>query len=416
MARVRRSEDAAASQAWQSTPQGLAASLVVPLVMLVFWEHRRADALAAKLTDVEHRLSTYKALEARSSNTYWQEEIEAAKQRRLVNESSSIFVNELFDTPSRRFPHGHDTSDWNDKLRRLTPTYFGEVGAEDDYQDEEQDAPGGPDICYQLSQVVISQQELHPPDGAPLSAETRQRALLALRECGYVYLDNFFPTHRIHALRKAYEDFRATPDAKAFEYPCQGQGRREHMLPFERPFNESNVYSDARLLTLLGDFLGDEFKMELMTVITSPPGSKHQRWHQGWRYLFHPDERLPPFAVVVALPLGDVTPEMGPTEMCPGKKRRFYYGWRCDSHALPRIGTTAGTLVIFDYKTLHRGLGNDHPMNERPMVSMVFSRHFFINAEAFVNRGISLVATLHLRRYWEQWFWHPESRKDQYAV
>ena len=118
MARVRRSEDAAASQAWQSTPQGLAASLVVPLVMLVFWEHRRADALAAKLTDVEHRLSTYKALEARSSNTYWQEEIEAAKQRRFANESSSIFVNELFDTPSRRFPHGHDTSDWNDKLRR----------------------------------------------------------------------------------------------------------------------------------------------------------------------------------------------------------------------------------------------------------------------------------------------------------
>ena len=48
--------------------------------------------------------------------------------------------------------------------------------------------------------------------------------------------------------------------------------------------------------------------MELMTVITSPPGSKHQRWHQGWRYLFHPDERLPPFAVVVALPLDDVTP------------------------------------------------------------------------------------------------------------
>ena len=113
----------------------------------------------------------------------------------------------------------------------------------------------------------------------------------------------------------------------------------------------------------------------------------------GWRYLFHPDERLPPFAVVVALPLDDVTPEMGPTEMCPGKKRRFYYGWRCDNNALPRLGSTAGTLVIFDYKTLHRGLGNAHPFKERPMVSMVFSRHFFINAEAFVNRGISLAAT-----------------------
>ena len=188
------------------------------------------------------------------------------------------------------------------------------------------------------------------------------------------------------------------------------------MLPFAPPFNDSSIYADPRLRTLLDDFLGDEYKMELMTVITSPPGSKPQRWHQGWRYLFHPDERLPPFAVVVALPLDDVTPEMGPTEMCPGKKRRFYYGWRCDNHALPRFGTTAGTLVIFDYKTLHRGLGNEHASRERPMVSMVFSRHFFINAEAFVNRGISLTATLNLRRYWEQWFWHPTSRAEQYAV
>ena len=398
------------------TPTGLAASLVVPLLVMLLWERQRAEALATKLTDVERRLSTYEALEPRAVNTDWQETIEAAKQRRLANETSSTFVDELFDTPSRRFPHGHDTSAWNEKLRGTTPRHFGEVGAEDEYIDEEQDSPGGPEICYQLSQVVISERELHPPSGGPLSAETRRRSLHALRECGFVYLDNIYPADRVHAFRKAYERFRATPEAKAFEYPCQGQGRREHMLPFARPFNESTIYSDPRLLTLLGDFLGDEFKMELMTVITSPPGSKNQRWHQGWRYLFHPDERLPPYAVVVALPLDDVTPEMGPTEMCPGKKRRFYYGWRCDSHALPRLGTTAGTLVIFDYKTLHRGLGNDHPMKERPMVSMVFSRHFFINAEAFVNRGISLAATLNLRRYWEQWFWHPDSREDQYAV
>ena len=71
----------------------------------------------------------------------------------------------------------------------------------------------------------------------------------------------------------------------------QGTGRIEHMLPFAPPFNDSTVYADPRLLTLIGDFLGEMFKMELQTVITSPAGSSHQRWHQGWRYLFHPDER-----------------------------------------------------------------------------------------------------------------------------
>lgn len=64
-------------------------------------------------------------------------------------------------------------------------------------------------------------------------------------------------------------------------------------LPTYRPLPVS------RLMTVLGDFFSHEqFKMELMTVITSPPGSGDQRWHQGWRYLFHPDERLPPFAAV----------------------------------------------------------------------------------------------------------------------
>ena len=37
------------------------------------------------------------------------------------------------------------------------------------------------------------------------------------------------------------------------------------------------------------------------------------------------------------------------------------------------VGTTAGTLVLFDYKTLHRGPAN-RALSERPMVSMVFSK------------------------------------------
>ena len=32
--------------------------------------------------------------------------------------------------------------------------------------------------------------------------ETRARAYHALTECGYVYLDNFYPADRVHAFRK----------------------------------------------------------------------------------------------------------------------------------------------------------------------------------------------------------------------
>ena len=105
---------------------------------------------------------------------------------------------------------------------------------------------------------------------------------------------------------------------------------------------------------------------------------------------------------------------MGPTEICPGKKLRFYHGWRCHNRSV-LLATTAGTVAIFDYKTLHRGPANEAAV-ERPMVSMVFSKLFFLNSEAVVNRGISLLQTLHQRRYWEQFTWHPRSRDDQFAV
>ena len=92
-------------------------------------------------------------------------------------------------------------------------------------------------------------------------------------------------------------------------------------------------------------------------MIDSTPGSRDQRWHQGWRYLFHPEERLPPYAIVVTVPLVDVSPEMGPSEVCVGHKLRFYRGWRCDDGSVVAAATTKGTVTAFDYKTLHRGRG-----------------------------------------------------------
>lgn len=87
---------------------------------------------------------------------------------------------------------------------------------------------------------------------------------------------------------------------------------------------------------------------------------------------------------VVALPLTDVSPEMGPTEMCPGKKLRFYRGYRCQDQL--RMATTAGTIAIFDYKTLHRGPGNAHATKERAMVSMVTSAEMLTSPHPHLPR------------------------------
>jgi len=179
------------------------------------------------------------------------------------------------------------------------------------------------------------------------------------------------------------------------------------MIPFRPPFNLSTaLYQDSRLHDILFQLFVGRFKLELQTVITSTPGSGNQRWHQGFQYLFHPEERLPPYAVVVGIPLVNVTQAMGPTEFCPRKKLRFYQGYTCGGAPFS-LPSSLGTAIIFDYKTLHRGPANP-TSHERPMISMVFSKLFFLNQEALVNRGVTLLQTLHQRRYWEQFFWHPD--------
>ena len=300
----------------------MGASLTAILSLLV-WDNRaqrqQSAELAERLAARESELRRYSELIPRAGNPSWQDELHAERLQRDQWEDSEPFKDDLF-APPQRFPHGHNTSRWRDHLHQTTPAAF------EDADHNLQTTPGWCSGDPDLSRIVISEKELHTPSGA-LSLETRKRVHRALTECGYVYLDNMYSQATVARLRDAYYALRDSEEGKEMLYPCQGTGRIEHMLPFRAPFNSSEIYADQRLLTILGDYLHEQFKLELMTVITSPPGSKHQRWHQGWRYLFHPEERLPPYAVVVALPLADVSHDMGPTEMCPGKKLRFYHGW-----------------------------------------------------------------------------------------
>jgi ectoine hydroxylase-related dioxygenase (phytanoyl-CoA dioxygenase family) len=186
------------------------------------------------------------------------------------------------------------------------------------------------------------------------------------------------------------------------------------MTPFAPPFNDS-VHTDARLHRVIRGFLRGQFKMELGTVIQSLPGSSHQRWHQGWRYLWAEEERTPPYTVVVGVPLDDVDPEMGPTQFCPRRKLRFYHGWRCDPNEVVAGSSTLGTVLIFDYKTLHRGPANTSP-KPRPMVSLVYSLMWFLNSYAFTNRALTPVAAMHQRRYWEAYVDHPDEESMLWKV
>ena len=297
---------------------------------------------------------------------------------------------------SGHFPTGHDAAAWGEHVRAVTPAGFGSAAGL---------------LACDVGGTVPK------PGGGAVDAT----AAAALRDCGFVYLDSFFEPALVKMWHDAYRAFAANRSAsRPFAYPVQGAGRTEHALPFMAPFNSSGLVDDPRLRRIVGAFLGgDRFKLELATVIDSEPGSADQRWHQDQASLWHPEERLPPHAVVVSVPLGDVSAEQGPTELCPGHKLRDYRGWTCDAGgggggggqkrpAPVSAATTAGTALLWDYKLLHRGPGN-RGSAPRAVLSLVFSKMAFVNVEAMVNRGISFEQTLNQRLWWEMSVWHPDS-------
>ena len=363
------------------------------LALLAAW-----IALLLDRRDIARRLARYEQLtDRRGKNFAWVRDPDTLPAPKPSHEDADL---------------GPLRAAWKGHLDETTPQRWQQVDGAEKRSEKEEEVEQGLIDC--AADIIIPHADLADDawsDGVALS-----RAVDRLKECGVVYLDNLFSRVFVDTLREYYYDFIGTDESANFRYPCQGSGRIEHMMPFAPPFNASRTspFGDRRLREIISKFLGPPFKLELVTIINSPRGSGDQRWHQGWRYLFHEAERVPPYAVVVTIPLDDVTMAMGGTQFCPRKKMRFYHGWRCDDGYV-QAGTTKGTVVVFDYKTLHRGPGN-LGARDRPMISMVFSKSFFFNSEAYVNRGISNEASLHQRRYMEQWFWHPENEAGFFKV
>ena len=176
-------------------------------------------------------------------------------------------------------------SNWEGYLRKHTPSAWEGEKAKVD--------------CASPEGVVVPVELLKGSDGKGEFEFALEKARIALKECGFVYLDNLFSREQVEAFRDAFVAFRASKESESFRYPCQGEGRVEHMVPFRPPFNTTQLYADPHLLAVIQRFLNAKVKLELMTVIDSPPGSGDQRWHQGWSFLFHEEERLPPYRSVL---------------------------------------------------------------------------------------------------------------------
>ena len=121
-------------------------------------------------------------------------------------------------------------------------------------------------------------------------------------------------------------------------------------------------------------------------AVIADPGAGPQQPHLDGGHLFqatHGYEQVqaPVHCVNVFLPLVDVTEENGPTEFWPGshvvsRARTF--------STLPSVALAGSRsdVIIFDYRVVHRGLGNVGSA-PRPVLYLTFCRSWFRDQQNF---------------------------------
>ena len=103
-------------------------------------------------------------------------------------------------------------------------------------------------------------------------------------------------------------------------------------------------------------------------LIYSFPGSADQSFHGDGPHLY--DTQLPPHAINIFIPLTDISPELGPTEFIPkshllshvsGINKMLESSLNIPKGEVVSPLINCGDLLLYDYRTIHRGVQNKTP-------------------------------------------------------
>lgn len=166
------------------------------------------------------------------------------------------------------------------------------------------------------------------------------------------------------------------------------------------PFDGAPLRDDAPWRPLVDELLGGEATLLFCGLLMTLGGAAEQPWHTDGEHLFGPEVPiLPPHCLNVFVPLVDITPEIGGTELCPGSHHltrgvpEIYeqsaehvrtIGWR--GRPLP-LEIPAGSALLFDYRLLHRGLAN-RTDRIRPILYFTFAKPWFRDVHNFPRRRL----------------------------
>jgi hypothetical protein len=189
----------------------------------------------------------------------------------------------------------------------------------------------------------------------------------------------------------AAEVHRQFADLNAESLPAHLRvGERRIQLPVQLKgaLLDPALYANPLLLRMLEPLLGRKYLIDSFTCIVAFPGAPEQRLHRDHDDLFmdRPElrKRLAPYAITVTIPLIDFTEDTGATRTFPGSQALSAAA--IEAELAKSEGNLSyvkrGGCYLMDYRLIHRGTANRSD-RMRPMLSLIYARPWFTDAENF---------------------------------
>jgi Phytanoyl-CoA dioxygenase (PhyH) len=239
------------------------------------------------------------------------------------------------------------------------------------------------DVKAPATKVEDLVRDAMPPD---LTKHERQswidEATACFRRNGVIVIRHAIPSTVVAAV---FDDYKVRHDVhmapgqrKLFRAFTTDPLRAQIPIAIDGPAANPEFFAPPSVLAVVRELMADDLIVGEMGLVISHTGAGPQETHRDSLFLFGGLDNeidLPPFAIAMLAPLVDVTLDMGPTEFWPGSHRLRD---QAAATAVPsqRTELKAGTIVLVDARTLHRG-GAHKSGPVRPCVYFSFHRSWF---------------------------------------
>ena len=196
---------------------------------------------------------------------------------------------------------------------------------------------------------------------------------------GYIAVDRLFDPGMIDAVHDEYQRQVGGRDLDGLP-PHLQVGDRRVQVPIELkgPLLVPMLTAHPLLLRMIDVILGPDPVIDSMTCVIAFPGAADQPLHRDHPVLFYGDAHSTPcFALTVAVPLIDLTPESGSTIVFPGTHLLLNAPDPGDHPGGGEIGyPKRGGCYFMDYRLWHQGAAN-RSGQPRPILYIIYTRPWF---------------------------------------